>query len=157
MVISPGLEIGVEIRENAALVSPRIQAHLAAAFDGTRHIHLARAVHGDDVVGSHDTGGPSHGGLGMGIELMFVIGGKDNILGGGHLFIAEERTALYIYQIVDGDIIIHHGVHHTCRCATFGRRMVRQVVMGGRHIFLQVVRGNLRVFANRDSSAFRNL
>ena len=157
MVISPGLEIGVEIRKNAALVGPRIQAHLATAFDGARHIHLARAVHGDVVVGSHDTDSPSHCSLGMGIELMLVIGGKDNILGGGRLFVAKERTALYIYQIVDGDIILHHGVHHTCGGAALGRCMVRQVAIGGCHIFLQIVRSDSGIFADGNAAAFRNL
>ena len=88
---------------------------------------------------------------------MFVIGGEDNILRGGLFFIAEYRAALNIHRIVDIDFVLGDRVRDTHRCAALGRGMVRQVVLGCRDKLLQLVGGNLRVFANGDRAVFRNI
>ena len=88
---------------------------------------------------------------------MFVIGGEDNILRGCLFFIAENRTALYIYRIVDGKLILGNRVRDSHGAATLGRGMVRQVILGGSNILLQIICGNLRVFPNGDSTIFRNI
>ena len=45
MVVGPGLKVGVQIGENAVFIGARVKTHIAAAFNISRHIHLARAVH----------------------------------------------------------------------------------------------------------------
>ena len=125
IVIDPRLEVSIQAGEAAGLVSARVESHIAAAFDGARHIYLALAIHDCLVLGNKNAGNAAHRGIGMGIQFMFVIGGQKDILLGGHLFIAESRTALYIHRIIDGDIVLSDRIRDSHRTATLGRRMVR--------------------------------
>ena len=88
---------------------------------------------------------------------MFVISGEDNILRGGRLFVAEARAAIYVHLVIDGKYVLGNRIRDAHRCASLGRRMVDQIIIGNRNIFLQLVSGNLRLFADGNRAVFRNI
>ena len=115
-------------------------------------------VHNNDVLSHNGTDDPGiYRAVYLALQGLIVIGGEDNIFRGCLLFIVECRTALHIDLIMDVKIELADGVRDRNRAAALGFHKVRHVVFGGRDIFLQMVGGDLRFFANGNCAVFRNV
>ena len=158
IVVGPCLEVHVQVGMGAASVSSRIKSHVAAAFNGTRNRHIARAVHRSYVLGNEraDNAG-QHRGVGMGFQGLIIIGAQVDVLRGGRLFIAESCAGVYGHRIVNINLVLGDRVRDHHSASALGLHMVREVVLGGCDVFLQIGGRNLRVFTNNDIAIFRDI
>ena len=157
IVVGPGLQVRVQVGEDSVLIGSGVKPYLRAALDRPRHIHVAGTVHVDIVFRSDECSSGSGRGVHMGFQGLVVVCGEDDVLRGGRLFIGEERAASHVDFIMDVKIELAEGVRDSDSSAALGLHEVRQVVLGGRDVFLQAVRGDLRVCADGDGAVFREI
>ena len=158
VVVRAGLQIRFQVGQGSFFVGARVQAYIAAAFNSTRHRHIAGAVRNNDVFGHNGADNP---GINRAVHLGFhgqvVIGGNGDILCRGRLFIAENRAALHVDIIMDIKNELADSIGDSDCAAALSFYKVRQVVLGGRDVFLQMVGSDLRVGANGNRTVFDNI
>ena len=137
VIVRAGLEIRIQIGQSAFFVGSCVKTYIVAALDGARDIHVAGAVHVDIVLG--DDGADNSGvdrAVHLGFQGLVVIGGEDDVLRRGRLFVAEGRATLHVDFIMDVKIELADGIRDRNRAAALGLHKVRQVIIGGSDVFL---------------------